>query len=267
VIPTAYANAALRRDFGALAQAIGRADGPAPRDRALARYGRTALWRLEHHHHGEDARVWPLLRANAPEAAALLDALEAEHQHLDRLVADARAALEATGSRHDQPQAAGRDPAAVAWAALSTALGSHLDREEQQVLPLLGQRVTAAEWKPVDRYFIRTLGPRQLLAYIPWLSSAADAHERTQLLRTQPAAFRVIEALTRPWFARRQLRLGLPQPLPASAARPLTACTLPGRGPRDRGTGNQASSALPEPQGPGSHPYTPAINGGHDDVP
>src|SRR5215469_4576149 len=87
---------ALRHDFGALAQAIGRGDGPAGRDRALDRCGRATLWRLEHHHHGEDARVWPLLRAKAPEAAAVLDALEAEHQHLDRLVADARAALEVT---------------------------------------------------------------------------------------------------------------------------------------------------------------------------
>jgi len=35
------------------------------------------------------------------------------------------------------------------------------------------------------------------LAYIPWLSSAAGAHERKLLLRTQPAAVRAIEALTR----------------------------------------------------------------------
>lgn len=209
---------ALRRDFGALAQAIGRADGTARRGRALASYAQATLWRLEHHHHGEDAKVWPLLRAKAPEAAALLEALESEHQHLDRLVADARAALEATGSRHARAQAAERDQAAAAWAALSTALGSHLDKEEQEVLPLLGQRVTAAEWKPTEKYFIRTLGPRRLLAYIAWLSSAAGTQERKQLLRTQPAAFRVIEALTRPWHARWRLRLDLPDALPASPA-------------------------------------------------
>src|SRR5258708_24544545 len=118
---------ALRRDFGALAQAIGRAGGPAQRDKALAGYGRTTLWRLEHHHHGEDAKVWPLLRAKAPEAAALLEALESEHQHLDQLAADARAALEVTGSRHGQARTAERDQAAATWAALTTALGSHLD--------------------------------------------------------------------------------------------------------------------------------------------
>ena len=211
---------ALRRDFGALAQAIGRADGTAHRDRALARHGRTTLWRLEHHHHGEDARVWPLLRAKAPQAAALLDALESEHQQLGRLAADAGAALEAAAARHGRPRTAGRGQAAAAWAALSSALGSHLDKEEREVLPLLGQRVTAAEWKPVETYFIRTLGPRRLLAYIPWLSSAAGSGERKQLLRTQPAAFRVIEALTRPWYARRRLRLGLPEALPAPSVRP-----------------------------------------------
>jgi len=211
---------ALRRDFAALAQAIGRADAPARRDRALASCARTTLWRLEHHHHGEDAKVWPLLRAKAPQSAALLDALESEHQQLDRLVADARAALEVTGARHGQPRTDGRDQAAAAWAALSSALGGHLDKEEREVLPLLGQRVTAAEWKPLEKYFIRTLGPRRLLAYIPWLSSAAGTQERKQLLRAQPAAFRVIEALTRPWYARRRLRLGLPDVLPAPSVRP-----------------------------------------------
>ncbi len=42
--------------------------------------------------------------------------------------------------------------------------------------------MTAAECKPPEQYFIRTLG--------------------------LPAAFRLIEALTRPWYARRRLHAG-----------------------------------------------------------
>ncbi len=81
--------------------------------------------------------------------------------------AHARAAVEVTGSRHDQPHAAEGDQAAAAWAALGTALGSHLDREEHEVLPLPGRRVTAAEREPVAKYFVRALGPRRPLAHIP----------------------------------------------------------------------------------------------------
>ena len=182
--------------------------------------------------------------------------------------AHARAAVEVTGSRHDQPHAAEGDQAAAAWAALGTALGSHLDREEHEVLPLPGRRVTAAEREPVAKYFVRALGPRRPLAHIPWLSSAAGARERKQVLRTQPAAFRVIEALTRPRHARRRLRLGLPQALPAPAAHPGPPDRGPAGDARSRNPATRPGPALPAPQGPGSHPCTgPGDSGGQHDVP
>jgi hypothetical protein len=61
--------------------------------------------------------------------------------------------------------------------------------------------------------------------------------ERKQVLRTQPAAVRVIEALTRPRHARRRLRLGLPQALRRrryilgllQAAQPGSAIAEPGK--------------------------------------
>jgi Hemerythrin HHE cation binding domain len=203
-------HAALRRDLGALARAIGRADSSARRGRALGRYGQTMLWRLEHHHHGEDAKVWPLLRAKAPDAAALLDELESEHEQLDTAAADARRALDIMASRRRAgPAPAAPAQAASALAALYSSLGSHLDKEERDVLPLLGQRVTAREWVPVDQFYVRTLGLRKLPGYIPWLSSAASPQLREQLLATQPLAFRLIEVLTRPGYARWRRRHGL----------------------------------------------------------
>jgi hypothetical protein len=170
--------------------------------------------------------------------------------------AHARAALEVTGSRHDQPHAAEGDQAAAARAALGTALGRHLDREEHEVLPLPGRRVTAAEPEPVAKYFIRALGPRRLLARIPWLSSPAGARERKQVLPAQPAAFRVIEALTRTWYARRRLRLGLPEALPAPAVHPGPPADGPAGDRASAEPGSQARPGAAAPQGPGSHPYT-----------
>ena len=69
--------------------------------------------------------------------------------------------------------------------------------------------MTAREWEPVNQFYVRTLGPRRLPGYIPWLSSAAGPQLRQRLLTAQPAAFRVIEALTRPGHARWRRRHGL----------------------------------------------------------
>jgi iron-sulfur cluster repair protein YtfE (RIC family) len=90
---------------------------------------------LHHHHHGEDARIWPLLRERDPAAAVILDTLEAEHQEIDPLIA---AVSDTTTSLKAR---------AVALEQLSVLIGRHLDHEEQSAVPLIRRHYTAAEWE------------------------------------------------------------------------------------------------------------------------
>ena len=82
---------ALRRDLARTRAAL---DGPVPESqrRALAAH---VLWMMDFlhaHHEGEDAGLYPMVRAADPTAAALLDAMAADHAAVDPAVAGLRAA-------------------------------------------------------------------------------------------------------------------------------------------------------------------------------
>src|SRR5277367_1153764 len=85
------AHDAFRRDLTRLAQAAAFADLPDPARRASVRAGWELFKRQLHlHHTAEDAIVWPALRERLPHsdhAQSVLDAMEAEHQQIDPLLA------------------------------------------------------------------------------------------------------------------------------------------------------------------------------------
>ena len=102
------AHAAFRRDLAQLAQAAAFADLPDPGRRASVQAGWELFKRQLHlHHTAEDAIVWPALRERLPRsdhAQSVLDAMEAEHQQIDPLLAAvddafARAEARAPGRR------------------------------------------------------------------------------------------------------------------------------------------------------------------------
>ncbi|HEX4015346.1 MAG TPA: hemerythrin domain-containing protein [Frankiaceae bacterium] len=81
------AHRAFRREFGRLAVAASSAPVYGPRADAIEAQIGTVVRSLAHHHRGEDARIWPLLRRRDPAAAVALDALESEHAQIDPLIA------------------------------------------------------------------------------------------------------------------------------------------------------------------------------------
>ena len=102
------AHAAFRRDLAQLARAAAFADLPDPGRRASVRAGWELFKRQLHlHHTAEDEIVWPALRERLPRsdhAQSVLDAMEAEHQQIDPLLAAvddafARADARAPGRR------------------------------------------------------------------------------------------------------------------------------------------------------------------------
>ncbi len=151
---------ALRRDLGRAVAALRSA--PYPEGAQRAAIGEHVDWMmgfLHAHHHGEDAGLWPLVRDRCARAAALVDAMEADHARIAPLV-DACA----TTARQYRTEAS--DEARLALLGALEQLGDvllpHLQREEDEAMPLASVTVTAAEWHAIDQeYFIK---PKSLAA-------------------------------------------------------------------------------------------------------
>ena len=118
------AHAGMRQEFGLLARVAAQPLDPARA--ALAEEQIAMVLEVLHHHHtAEDDTIWPMLVTRVPSAAADLDALEADHQRLDPLIAAAGDTTRPLAQR------------APVLAALHEQINAHLDREEATAVPLI----------------------------------------------------------------------------------------------------------------------------------
>ena len=197
------AHEALRRDLVGLARAgAGTARpgsaGTGPAQRQALQRGWEVLQRQLHiHHTAEDELVWPALRDRLPAsdaARSVLDAMEAEHQQIDPLLAAVNRAM-------SQP---GGDDGTLADTVdvLTMALHGHLAHEERDALPLIGTALTAAEWRAVGRRIaVRNL--RRAPEMFAWmLDGAAPEQSQAAVGQLPPPARVLYRAVWRPRFAR-----------------------------------------------------------------
>ena len=101
------------------------------------------------HHAKEDEFLFRLLRERSPEAAAILDRLQAEHRNGPENLRDLRVKLAST--------AAGGDNNAAFTAALrnyTQGMRSHVRSEEKDAMPLAREVLTADDWAEIDRAFL-----------------------------------------------------------------------------------------------------------------
>ena len=199
------AHRAFRRDLTRLARAAARPAGSLRSDPARRR-SVAAGWELfkrelHMHHTAEDEVIWPALRprlAHSADALSVLDAMAAEHERIDPLLAavDAAFAQRSASSRTSgsastpwpvsapgpgsppargsalghgsasEPAASvpgaddwpGEDGLADVLDVLTSTLTGHLAHEERDGLPLIGVALTAAEWRGVGFRIARRNG-------------------------------------------------------------------------------------------------------------
>ena len=89
---------------------------------------------------------------------------------------------------------------------LATQLSRHLTHEERDALPLIGQALTAREWRDAGRTMGRQAGVG--VSFVPeffgWLLDGAAPDKRAAVLATLPAVMRPLVAnVFRPLYARR----------------------------------------------------------------
>jgi Hemerythrin HHE cation binding domain len=212
------AHAAFRRDLAQLARAAAFADLPDPRRRASVRAGWELFKRqLNLHHTAEDVIVWPALRerlTRSDHAQSVLDAMEAEHQQIDPLLA----AVDGAFARADDGHRAGAigdgafaraDDGHRAGAigdaadALARSLTGHLTHEERDGLPLIGEALTSAEWRGVGFKIVRKNGLSAGGEMFAWLADGADPDQAAAAIGTLPPPARLVyRAIWKPRYNR-----------------------------------------------------------------
>ena len=167
------------------------------RTTAFARYWRGFAGEVHAHHTVEDVAFFPDLVARIPSTRTLIDRTDADHHHLDVLMADGTAACErlvAGGDVRSLP---------VILEALAAHMDEHLDLEDVEVLPLIERTYTPAEYEALERVAIKEVGMGAQAAFsIPFILAAVTPEERARMIGTAPLALRVLHRLTRGRFAR-----------------------------------------------------------------
>ncbi len=182
-------HSALRRDLVRALLVLG-ADPP-PDDVRCVALADHLLWMMDflhHHHSGEDEGLYPLVVSRNPEAAALVDDMDAEHTAIAPAMATVVDA--ARGYRDD---AATRLQVVAALHGLHDVLLAHLEREEVEMMPVVAASITAADWHDWDhRVNVKPKGLRQLGMEGHWLIDNADRASRAKVVSLVPPVPRFI---------------------------------------------------------------------------
>lgn len=140
---------ALRRDLARLHRALTAASPPADKRRqSLAGHTEWMMDFLDHHHHTEDAGLWPLVSQRNPRVGPALDDMKADHAQIAATVSVVRQATRRY--RRDASHEA-RTAIVSALGDLNGPLLAHLRREEDEVMPLVSASLTAKEWQTWDK--------------------------------------------------------------------------------------------------------------------
>ncbi|HLK73899.1 MAG TPA: hemerythrin domain-containing protein [Streptosporangiaceae bacterium] len=189
------AHDAFRRDLTRLARTASAAHNPARRDSVQAGW-ELFKRQLLMHHTTEDELIWPALRARLDHSAAalsVLDAMEAEHELIDPLLA----AVDAEFGRD------GEDRVADVIDALTSSLTGHLRHEERDGLPLIGVALSAAEWRGLGRKMGTKNGMAAGAEMFAWILDGTDRDHSKATLAQLPPPLRVLyRTVWKPRFER-----------------------------------------------------------------
>jgi hemerythrin-like domain-containing protein len=180
---------AFRREFALLPRMVRSVRaGDSVRAAVIAAHARDLLAALEHHHDGEDALIWPRLRASGEVPQALMYLMETQHEALTDLLALTRQSL----TRWAPTAAAShRDQLTLVLDNLHLALDEHLEDEERSLLPIAARMLTPAEWTQVGAREVEPLPKARQLARLGALLETATAAEQADILRSVSRSTRV----------------------------------------------------------------------------
>jgi Hemerythrin HHE cation binding domain len=124
---------------------------------AAAEWFAVMLLSMRHHHTAEDALLYPLLQGRV--GKDLLDDMAQQHQWVEHALATVQARL----GEWEQDGAGAAEALALSYEALTAVLIPHLDDEERDIVPLIGDHLTAEEYGRMATSGNGRLDPRILM--------------------------------------------------------------------------------------------------------
>ena len=191
----------FRRELTLLPRLIrGVREGDTDRADVVGGHLKLILDGLHMHHTGEDEVLWPRLLERAAPSAELVNTMQAQHdvvdQHLDRLGPLLQEWMLSAGVVRGEQVARVTDQ-------LRDSLLEHLDLEEREILPLVSQHITVAEWNSLGEHGRGSISPKLLPLLFGSMLEDANPQEREMMLSALPAPVRL---LIRTWGARHYRR-------------------------------------------------------------
>ncbi len=144
---------------------------------------------LHHHHQGEDDLVWPRLHARTPMSSELVHRMESQHEQVGELLGRLDELLPAWAAEPGLPQ---RESLAETLDALAPALEAHLDEEEREILPLVEQHLTAAEWNELGERAVAAIPKARMMVLLGYILEGTSPSERQTMLGVLPPPVRLI---------------------------------------------------------------------------
>jgi hemerythrin-like domain-containing protein len=179
----------FRREFRLLPRLVRSVrPGDTARARRVNQHAKEILTALHHHHTGEDQLLWPRLAERAPLSEQLVTRMETQHERLALLLGTVQVSLgrwSKTANGIEQRKLCG------ILDQVSKALDEHLAEEEREILPLVEQHFTVAEWEQLGERGTPPLRKSRLLVMLGYILEDASPEERRQFLARVPLPARV----------------------------------------------------------------------------
>ena len=163
---------------------------------------------LHHHHDVEDVAFWPVLVRHAEaagdaDAAAMLQAMEDEHEQIDPALAAVTAGFAAM-VEHPCPDH--RNALDVHVTATRAALLDHLAHEEADALPFLQQVMSADEYAACEKAAADGYPLRLVPFLVAWAFEGVPDDVAARFLAEAGAGYRLALRVFRPGFVRSEQR-------------------------------------------------------------
>lgn len=180
----------FRTSFDELARLVTEVPaGDTARARAVADHLGFTLDGLSAHHTTEDDLVWPVLLEKARPSAALVERMEAQHLGLHAGIEEVRRLADAWRA-DPSPDVAGELSTAIT--AVLVALTTHLDEEERDVVPLIAEHLSVAEWERVGKTAFDKFTPAQRFTATGQMLEVASPAEAAAMLAPLPAPIKLL---------------------------------------------------------------------------
>jgi hemerythrin-like domain-containing protein len=175
-------HAALRRDLSRLRDAAAQLDGSAGAPSTVLAGWDAFRAQLDNHHSAEDDDLWPVLRGELSDAGDLasVDAMVEEHRQIPSALAGVDAALRGGGELTAPVEL------------LSAVVLDHLAHEEREVLPLIEQHLTRAQWRVFLHKERSRRPPRERPEFLTWILDDAGEQDAAAVLTEMPPPARLV---------------------------------------------------------------------------